>query len=174
MLAVALTAFAARGALAQADNGLFRAGPDPSYLSLGAGWFDVNEQDDEAADFRLEYRDRRGLWLFKPWAGLELTSDGGLWAGGGPLIDLHLGERLVLTGSFGVGAYEDGDGKPLGATTEFRSQAEVAWRFQDRSRLALAFSHISNAGLGDDNPGTEILTLYYHVPVSRLTQALGQ
>ncbi len=36
------------------------------------------------------------------------------------------------------------------------------------SRLGLAFGHISNAGLDDDNPGTEILNLYYHIPVGNL------
>ena len=51
---------------------------------------------------------------------------------------------------------------------EFRSQIELATRFDDRSRLGLAFSHISNASVGERNPGTEILTLTYMVPVERI------
>lgn len=170
MLAGAVAAQDVDGGGAGGDD----ANGDPSYISVGAGWYDLLEQDDEAADLRLEYRHGRRFWLFKPWAGLELTSDGGLWLGGGPLIDLYLGRRLVLTASTGVGAYEDGSGKNLGGTVEFRSQAEIAWRFDDRSRLGLAFGHISNAGIGDDNPGTEILTLYYHVPIGSVTRVLGE
>lgn len=178
VLAASLTMALANPAPAQEAGGGGMDGDegrgDPAYLSLGAGWFDIAAQDDEAADLRLEYRHGRRFWLFKPWAGLELTSDGGLWVGGGPLIDIHLGRRLVLTGSTGVGAYEDGSGKNLGATVEFRSQAEIAWRFDDRSRLGLAFGHISNAGLGDSNPGTEVLTLYYHVPIASVSRVLGE
>ena len=51
---------------------------------------------------------------------------------------------------------------------EFRSTIELGYRFDDRSRLSLAFGHLSNAGIGDSNPGTEVLTLYYHLPIDRL------
>ncbi len=145
---------------------------DPKYLSFGAGFFDVSGGDDEAVDFRLEYRHDRGLWYFKPWAGVELTSEGGLWGGGGVLLDIPLGRRFVLTGAVGAGGYEQGQGKDLGSTIMFRSQAELAYRFPDRSRLAVAFSHLSNAGIDDHNPGAEVVSLYYHVPLFRLTQAL--
>jgi len=46
---------------------------------------------------------------------------------------------------------------------------EVAYRFDDRSRLGLSISHYSNAGLGDDNPGTESLMLNYSVPLKKIT-----
>jgi hypothetical protein len=74
---------------------------------------------------------------------------------------------VVVTPSFGVGAYSDGDGKDLGNTVEFRSQIEGGYRFDDRSRLTLALSHISNASLGDRNPGVNILSVYYHIPLTR-------
>ncbi|MBO6784517.1 MAG: acyloxyacyl hydrolase, partial [Alphaproteobacteria bacterium] len=62
--------------------------------------------------------------------------------------------------------YADGNGKDLGHTIEFRSQLEIGYRFDDRSRLSFAVSHISNASLGDSNPGTEIATIYYHIPIN--------
>jgi len=74
----------------------------------------------------------------------------------------------VLTPSFGVGAYDEGDGKDLGDTIEFRSQVELAYRFDNRSRVGVAFSHISNAGIGDRNPGTEILNVYYAYPLDAI------
>ncbi len=141
---------------------------DPAFLSFSVGYFDVNEREEEAVDFRFEYRHDERLWIFKPWAGVEATSDLGVWAGGGLLIDLYFGRRVVLTPSIGAGGYIEGDGKDLGSAVEFRSQLELAYRFDDRSRLGVAISHISNAGIGDDNPGVEIVSVYYHLPLDGL------
>ncbi len=141
---------------------------DPAFVSLGLGYYDINRQTNEAVDFRLEYRHGEKLWIFKPWVGIEGTSDGAVYGAAGILVDVFFGRRVVVTGSFGAGYYEEGDGKDLGHEIEFRSQIEIAYRFDDRSRLGLAFSHISNASLGDTNPGVEILNLYYSIPLTRL------
>jgi hypothetical protein len=141
---------------------------DPAFVSLGVGYFDVNKQDADAADFRLEYRHGEKFWIFKPWVGVEATSDGAVYGAGGILVDVFLGRRFVLTPSFGAGYYEDGSGKKLGHEIEFRSQIEVSYRFDDRSRLSAAFSHISNAGIGDENPGVEVVNLYYALPLDRI------
>ena len=74
----------------------------------------------------------------------------------------------MLRPSFAVGAYADGNGKDLGGVLEFRSAIALAWRFDDRSRLGVEFSHLSNAGIYDTNPGTENLTVNYSVPLDRL------
>ena len=147
---------------ARADGG------GPSCLVFGAGYFDINGQDDEAADFRLEYRHGEKFWIFKPWAGIEVTSDGAFYGAVGVLIDIDIGERVVLTPSFGAGYYEEGSGKDLCYEIEFRSQIELSYRLDNRARLGLAFSHISNASLGDDNPGVEILSVYYALPLDSL------
>ncbi len=141
---------------------------DPAFISLGLGYYDINRQSDEAVDFRLEYRHGEKLWIFKPWVGIEGTSDGAVYAAGGILVDVFFGRRVVVTGSLGAGYYAEGDGKDLGYELQFRSQIEMAYRFDDRTRLGLAFSHISNASLGDTNPGVEILNLYYSIPLTRL------
>ena len=75
---------------------------------------------------------------------------------------------MVVTGQVGLGYYANGDGPDLGFPLEFRSGVELGYRFDNRSRLAVGFSHISNADLGDRNPGTEIVTMTYSIPVGRL------
>lgn len=140
------------------------ANDDPALLSLGVGWFDMAQQEDQAADFRLEYRSDLALWFIKPWVGIEVTNDGALYGVGGVLLDFTLGDHFYFSPSAGVGAYADGDGRDLGSTVEFRTQAELGYRFDNRARLGIAFSHISNASISDRNPGTEILTLYYSIP----------
>ena len=136
---------------------------EPALVSLGAGYYDFNRRKDTAADFRLEYRHGEKLWLFKPWAGLELTADGAVYGLAGLLVDVYFGRRLVVTPSFGAGLYHNGNGRDLGNEVEFRSQVELAWRFNDQSRLGIAISHISNAGIANRNPGAEVLNVYYSI-----------
>ncbi|MSP52543.1 MAG: acyloxyacyl hydrolase [Alphaproteobacteria bacterium] len=140
---------------------------DPDFLSLGLGYFDIND-DDGAAEFRLEYRSDKKIFFLKPFTGLMVTTDSAFHGYAGVLLDLYLGRRAVMTPSFAAGYFHNGNGKDLGSDIEFRSQIELAYRFDDRSRLGLAFSHISNASIADRNPGTEILTITYAVPFSKL------
>ena len=134
-------------------------------LSLGVGYYDINDNED-AADFRVEYRwDEQLLWVIEPWVGVEATSDGAFYGVAGLLADIQIGDHFLITPSFGAGLYTDGDGKDLGNTVEFRSQLELGYLFDNNHRIGIAGGHISNAGLGDRNPGTEILNVYYHIPV---------
>ena len=143
---------------------------DPDFLSFAVGQYDFNQRDDEATELRLEYRsDEKVLWIFKPFAAFTATTDATLFLHAGLLVDVFLGRRIVLTWSEAPGYYHRGDsGKDLGHALEFRSQIEVSNRFDDRSRLGVALSHMSNAGIGDDNPGTENLVLTYAVPFDAL------
>jgi lipid A 3-O-deacylase len=144
---------------------------DPDFLTVSAGWFDLNRQKDQGAEFRLEYRSDYKLWNFKPFATLSAVSNGMTFLGAGILMDVYLGRRWVVTPSFAPtwwrGKTSDLD---LGHAIEFRSQLEVAYRFDDRSRLGLSFSHSSNAGIGDSNPGTESLMLNYSVPFGKISK----
>jgi hypothetical protein len=140
----------------------------PAVISGGVGWYDFNLSDDEAVDFRLEYRHGDDFLWLKPWGGVEVTTDGSVWGGVGVLIDIVFFDDIVLTGSFAPGLWAEGGGKDLGHVIEFRSQVELGYEFGNRSRLSVAFSHISNADIDSTNPGTEVLNLYYHVPLDVL------
>ena len=72
--------------------------------------------------------------------------------------------KLFFTPSFGAGIYDDGSGKKLGNDLQFRTALEVSYELKNKNRIGIAFSHISNANLGNKNPGVEILSLSYHVP----------
>ena len=160
MAASLLGAVLGGGTAAKAD--------DPAFISFAAGYFDWNRQKNEAAEFRLEFRSpEKFLWIFKPLGGLMGTSDGGFYVFAGVGIDVYLGRRVVVTPSFAPGYYREGSGLDLGHELEFRSQLEVAWRFDDRSRLGVAISHMSNTSIGDTNPGTESAMLYYSIPISK-------
>lgn len=137
---------------------------DPDFLTVSLGGFDIND-DETAAEFRLEYRMSRKFLLLKPMIGLMGNSDGGVYGYGGVNLDIFLGKRWVVMPNFAIGGYRRGSSKDLGSVIEFRSGVEIAYRFDDRARLGVAFSHISNAGIDNDNPGTESIVLGYSIPL---------
>ncbi|MEE8334152.1 MAG: acyloxyacyl hydrolase, partial [Alphaproteobacteria bacterium] len=141
------------------------ADADPTLLALAIGYYDFNDNED-AAEFRVEWRGRDWLWRLKPLAGVMVSSDAAFYGYGGLAVDFDLGRRFVLTPSLAAGLYADGSGKDLGSVIEFRSAIELAWKLEDGARLGLMLYHISNAGISDDNPGTEVLSLGYAIPLN--------
>ncbi len=95
------------------------------------------------------------------------TNDATLYGYGGLLLDLFYGRRFVVTPSLAAGYYEKGDGKDLGHELEFRSSVEISYRFDDRSRIGLSFYHLSNASISSKNPGTEVLSIVYSIPLNK-------
>ena len=60
---------------------------------------------------------------------------------------------LIFTPSFAPGLYFEGDGKDLGHILEFKSEVQFSYEFSKNSSLAISYNHISNASLGNKNPG---------------------
>ena len=138
---------------------------EPEFITIAGGLFDFNRKKDEGGEFRLEYRSNQKVFGFKPFATSALATNGMTFIGGGVLIDVFFGKRLVLTPSFAPTLwFGKTDKLDLGHVVEFRSQLEAAYRFDDRSRIGLSISHYSNASLGDKNPGTESFLINYSIP----------
>ena len=142
---------------------------DPPRIALGAGAFDVlpsNHPDSRtAADLRGEYRFGDVVPYVSPFLGLSGTSDGAFYGYFGLGFDINFGPSWVLTPNAAAGYFYRGGGTNLGSWWEFRTGLELDYRFEDRTRLGLAFHHMSNAGLTKTNPGEESLILVYTVPV---------
>lgn len=159
MAAVALCAFSAGlgGILkgARAD--------DPYFLAVGGGVFDFNRAS-YVGQARLELRFADRFFLFKPMLGVLVTADKAVYGYGGLRIDLYIGNRWVVTPNAALGAYYRGDGINLGSTLEFKTGAELDYRFDDHSRLGVALDHLSNAGITRQNPGSNTVLLYYSYP----------
>ena len=112
---------------------------EPAFFSVGAGIYDVNDSD-TTVEGRVEYRfsENNKLWHFTPFVGLMATAGGATYGYGGIGLDLFFGNRWVLTPNFAAGLYGNGD-VDLGHAVEFRSGVELAYRFDNRSRLGLTF-----------------------------------
>lgn len=158
---------AALAALVFLSAGAARA-EDPEFLTFGAGIFDMNGDDGSAAMVSMEYvDDRKWIWALKPMTGFFINHHGGAYGYAGLSLDLFFGRRFVVTPSFAPGLYWQGGSTDLGHLVEFRSSVKFAYRLDDRSRIGLDLSHISNAGLDKRNPGANQLMLFYSVPFTR-------
>ena len=143
---------------------------EPPRVAIGAGAFDVtpsasNKIGGTAAEGRLEYRLPDMLWAVAPFVGVSGTSDGAFYGYGGFGVDINFTPNLVLTPNAAAGYFYRGSGTNLGSWLEFRTGAELAWRFADRSRIGVAVHHTSNAGLTQRNPGAQSVVLMYSVPI---------
>ena len=165
--AVILGAGVAGEAWSDGDIGL-NLQPELSAFVVGAGLYDVitdNEGPDRTAIGRVEFRFGSTDWFLRPMLGVEATYDSSLYAYGGFLIDVYLWDNFVLSPNAAVGYYEEGDARDLGSALQFRTGVEAAYRFDNGMRLGVAFHHLSNADIADDNPGIETLTVNVTIPI---------
>jgi lipid A 3-O-deacylase len=138
---------------------------DPDLLSVAGGIYNVLREDKEAqarAEYRFSYR---FLYVIRPIVGVLATNDRTFYGYGGFRLDAEIGQHFVLMPEAAFGAWSRGDGKNLGGTAEFKEGAEIAYRFDDYSRLGFLFDHISNAGIYSRNPGVESALIVYSIPL---------
>src|SRR5215472_6587027 len=136
---------------------------DPPRIAIGGGAFDVVPNSSSkkpgvgSTGLALgEYRFGDVLWIVAPFVGAFGTGKGAFYGYGGFGFDINFFERFVLTPTAAVGYFTHGTGVDLGAHTEFRTGAEFDYRFDNLNRVGVGLYHISNAGIGKQNPGVEL------------------
>ena len=92
------------------------------------------------------------LGNLSPITGALITADNAGYIYIGIQAQYKLG-ALNLTPSFTPGIYHEGDGKDLGHLIEFKSELQISLDMSKTSELGFSYNHISNASLGDKNPG---------------------
>ncbi len=144
-----------------------QAGLDPDTVALHGGYIQVSDGDRSlsSAGFEVRFGHRDGYpfpWKeLRPQAGVMVFDNDSAYVYAGLRYDWDVHPVLRISPNFSLGLYEQGDGDELqlGSPIEFRSALEGSVRLAPRWRLGLAYDHISNAGIGDTNPGTEQLLL---------------
>ncbi len=136
------------------------------FLGLSIGYYNALDQQERVNNFRLEYFPSKSITLknLRPWLGMDFTKNLSMWAGGGLAMTFEPYKKIFVTPSVGLGLYRHGrKDVDLDYPVIFRSQLQVAYGLANQDRFGLAFSHTSSAGLGGDNPGAEIISLYYTI-----------
>ena len=147
-------------------NSLAIADTGKNYLSTSIGQFDINDTKD-SAEYRIEYLNGSisklspGNLSLKPFYGAMINGDDGKYFYSGLRKDIVLSDKTYLTPSFAIGYYDQGKSKDLGYDLEFRSQLEISYKLESMNRIAISINHISNASLGEQNPGVESMVISF-------------
>ena len=87
-----------------------------------------------------------------PITGALITADNASYFYTGVQAQYKLGS-LNITPSFAPGYYNEGNGKDLGHILEFKSEVQLSLDLSKSSQFGFSYNHLSNASLGDKNPG---------------------
>ena len=126
-------------------------------LNLFTGMFDFSDDGKKSTLIGVQhqnenlYRDSF-LGTISPVSGFLITGDSATYLYTGIQAEYNIG-KMNLTPSFTPGLYGQGDGKDLGHIVEFKSELQLSFDLLKDSELGFSYNHISNASLGDKNPG---------------------
>ena len=126
-------------------------------FNVYTGMFDFSDDGKKSTliGFQQQNEDlNRNTFLgnLSPITGALITADAASYLYTGVQAQYKLG-ALNITPSFTPGLYFEGDGKDLGHLIEFKSELQFSLDLSNTSELGLSYNHISNASLGDKNPG---------------------
>ena len=88
-----------------------------------------------------------------PITGGFITENSAAYIYSGIEWNVDMGGGLIFTPSFAPGLYHEGDGKDLGHVLEFKSEVQLSYDASNRTSVGFSYNHVSNASLGDKNPG---------------------
>ena len=126
-------------------------------LNFYTGIFDYSDDGQRAALFGFQHENENlvrdsFLGTISPVTGFLITENNAAYGYTGIQAFYNLG-KLNFTPSFTPGIYSQGDGKDLGHTIEFKSELQFSLYIFSNRELGFSYNHISNASLGDKNPG---------------------
>ena len=126
-------------------------------LNVFTGMFDFSDDGKKSTLIGFEHQDEnlnRDTFLgnLSPITGILVTADNAGYIYAGIQAQYKMG-ALNFTPSFTPGLYHEGDGKDLGHILEFKSELQFSLDLAGNSQLGFSYNHISNASIGDKNPG---------------------
>ena len=126
-------------------------------FSVYTGMFDFSDDGKKSTLIGFQHQNEnlnRDTFFgnLSPITGVLITADNASYVYTGVQAQYKLG-ALNFTPSFTPGLYHEGDGKDLGHLIEFKSELQISLDLSTTSELGFSYNHISNASLGDKNPG---------------------
>ena len=126
-------------------------------LNFFTGNFDFSDDKQKAISIGFQHQNEnlfRNTFLgnVSPITGGFITENSAAYVYTGVEWNIDMG-GLTLTPSFAPGLYHKGNGKDLGHVLEFKSEVQLSYAATDKSSLGVSYNHVSNASLGDKNPG---------------------
>jgi len=126
-------------------------------FSVYTGMFDFSDDGKKSTLLGFQHQNEnlnRNTFLgnLSPITGALITADNATYLYTGVQAQYKIG-NLNLTPSFTPGLYNQGNGKDLGHVLEFKSELQLSLDLSKESQLGFSYNHLSNASLGEKNPG---------------------
>ena len=126
-------------------------------FNIYTGMFDFSDNGKRSTLIGFEHQNQnlnRDTFLgnLSPITGALITGDNAGYIYTGVKAQYKIG-ILNVTPSFTPGLYHAGNGKDLGHMLEFKSEVQLSLNLSDSSKFGFSYNHLSNASLGDKNPG---------------------
>jgi hypothetical protein len=136
---------------------IFAAEISSHQYNFFTGNFDFSDDKQAAMLFGFQHQNEnlnRDTFLgnLSPITGAFITADSAGYIYTGVQAQYKIG-ALNITPSFMPGLYHQGDGKDLGHVLEFKSEVQLSLDISKSTELGFSYNHLSNASLGDKNPG---------------------
>ncbi|MDC3053210.1 acyloxyacyl hydrolase [Candidatus Pelagibacter sp.] len=133
--------------------------------SLFTGTFDFSDEGAKSTLYGVQYINLNNhydsfLGKLYPVTGFFLTVDNAKYIYKGFQTTYDKGS-FNITPSFTPGLYDKGNGKDLRHVIEFKTEIQISYNISKKSEIALSYNHISNANLGDNNPGANSYMLNF-------------
>ena len=130
---------------------------DPHEYNFFTGMFDFSDEGRKSTLVGIQHQNENlykdtFLGTLSPVTGFLVTGDTATYLYTGVQAEYSLG-KVNFTPSFTPGLYGQGDGKDLGHLVEFKSELQLSFDLFKDSELGFSYNHISNASLGEKNPG---------------------
>ena len=148
-LSFLISSSALAGELKQSNNTEF---------SVFTGMFDFSDDGKKSTLIGIQHQNEdlnRDTFFgnLSPITGIMITADNASYFYTGVEANYKIGP-LNITPSFAPGYYNEGDGKDLGHALEFKSEVQLSLDMPKNSQFGFSYNHLSNASLGDKNPGS--------------------
>ena len=135
-------------------------------LNFFTGNFDFSDDKQSAYLIGFQHQDEnlnRNTFLgnVSPITGGFLTENSAGYIYTGVEWNVDMSEKIKFTPSFAPGLYHEGDGKDLGHVLEFKSEVQLSYATSEKSSFGISYNHVSNASLGDKNPGANSYMLNF-------------
>lgn len=139
---------------------------DSSFFGLSVGIYDPFTHGMKEAAFNFEWQPGVKIaGTLQPLFGAFITTQGSKMGYGGIGVPFKLGERVFVMPSVAAGAYGKGDGYDLDRTLAFRVGTELAYEFDDKSRIGINAHVLTNGTSFHRSDRTEIISLVYTMPL---------
>ncbi|WP_426415493.1 acyloxyacyl hydrolase [Aestuariirhabdus sp. LZHN29] len=139
---------------------------DDYRLTVGAGVFDpLGSGTTGMIALTLEGEPIEAAWDIRPTLLGFTIEQSGYYVGMGGHREFEIDDDWRWGVATGLGYYHEGsEDNELGYDLEFFTRLSLSYQLTNKQLIRGEFGHISNAGLGDSNPGAETVTLSWVTP----------